>query len=139
LLALLLIRFIVNFKGYVIDAENDLLIFPGGGIEADSFLTYFNPMHWLQGFMRHNIQLSEINQIQTRQHTRKVKTYQDARTDGIKGNHSDLRTGEKTSHYLELDGDFGAIKFTFSSRGKMNQLYSKIIQLNEMGTPVLNR
>ena len=49
------IVFAVNAKGYVVDVEGDTLEFPGGGIGAQSWTTYFNPLHWFQGFMRHSI------------------------------------------------------------------------------------
>ena len=37
-----LIRFRVNAKGYVVDVEGDTLEFPGGGIEAQNWTTYFS-------------------------------------------------------------------------------------------------
>jgi len=107
--------FFVNTKGYVMDVENDTLTFPGGGIAADSFFSYFNPVYWLQRFRRHQIPLSAI---------REVEAYQD--------------TSSKTDK-LDISGDFGAVSFNFFSKGKRDQLYSAIVQINEMGSPMLRR
>ena len=112
--------------GYVIDVENDTLRFPGGGIEAESWLSYFNPMHWLQGFWRHKRRLSEI---------RHVQIYQEVNTSV----NSQGRLVTHKKDVLEIDGDFGAIQFNFKSKSKRDRLYSAIVQLNEMGTPVEGR
>jgi hypothetical protein len=119
-------RFIVNAKGYVVDAENDILEFPGGGIEAESWISYFSPMYWLQGFKRHHIPLSGIRHIET---SRETKTSVDS-----KG-----REHTRKKDILEIDGDFGAVRFNFSSKGKRDQLYSTIVQINQMGDPILRR
>jgi len=42
-------KFGVNKNGYIIDVENDILEFPGGGIEAESWLSYFSPVFLMQG------------------------------------------------------------------------------------------
>lgn len=121
-----LIRFRVNAKGYVIDVEGDTLEFPGGGIEAQSWTTYFNPLHWLQGLMRHSVPLSEV---------REVEAYVDKKQKvDDKG-----RVSTTTRHILDINGEFGAISFSFRSKGKRDELYSALVQINDMGTPVLNR
>ncbi|MDL2210293.1 hypothetical protein LJC26_05770 [Desulfovibrio sp. OttesenSCG-928-O18] len=122
--------FWVNKGGYVIDVENDVLVFPGGGVEAESWLSYFNPMYWLQGFRRHSVPLSEIREIDAYRDTR-TNTYTDS-----KG-----KTHRKTTKtdVLEINGDFGAVRFSFMSKGKRDQLYSAIVQINEMGDPILKR
>ena len=38
-----LLLFRVNAKGYVIDAENGMLEFPGGGIKVQNWTSHFNP------------------------------------------------------------------------------------------------
>jgi cation transport ATPase len=118
--------FRVNAKGYVIDVENDTLEFPGGGIEAESWLSYFNPMFWLQGLTRHQRTLSQIRHIQAYTETN--------RSVGSSGN-----VITRKSNIVEIDGDFGAVRFSFWSKGKMGQFYSAIVQLNEMGFPIANR
>jgi len=128
--ALGIIGFIVNAKGYVIDVENDTFTFPGGGIEAESWLSYFNPMYWLQGLKRHSVPLSQI---------RHIIAYQDTNTSVSTDSRGNVRTRKTTEKIVEIDGDFGAIKFSFSSKGKMGQLYAAIVQINEMGSPMLRR
>ncbi|WP_347865641.1 hypothetical protein [Bilophila wadsworthia] len=121
-----LIRFRVNAKGYVVDVEGDTLEFPGGGIEAQSWTTYFNPLHWFQGLMRHSVPLSEV---------REVEAYVDRQQKvDDKG-----RVSTTTRHILDVNGEFGAISFSFRSKGKRDELYSALVQINDMGTPVLNR
>jgi len=124
------IKFKVESKGYVIDVENNIFEFPGGGIAADSFLSYFNPIFWLQGFQRHQRPLSEIRQAEAYQETSK-REYTDSQ------GRRRVRTIKLDK--LDISGDFGAISFYFASKGKRDQLYSAIIQLNEMGSPVLRR
>ena len=120
------IVFAVNAKGYVVDVEGDTLEFPGGGIEAQSWTTYFNPLHWFQGFMRHSVPLSEV---------REVEAYVDKKQKvDDKG-----RVSTTTRHILDINGEFGAISFSFRSKGKRDELYSALVQINDMGTPVLNR
>jgi hypothetical protein len=125
-----LLKFRVERKGYVVDTENDILEFPGGGIEAESWLSYFNPMYHLQGFKRHQRPLSEI---------RHVQSYQDTNTKISTDSQGRIRTRTNKKDILEINGDFGAVLFTFTSKGKRDQLYSAIVQLNEMGFPVVGR
>ena len=40
-----LLLFRVNAKGYVIDTENGMLEFPGGGIKAQNWTSHFNPLN----------------------------------------------------------------------------------------------
>lgn len=58
-----LLLFRVNAKGYVIDTENGMLEFPGGGIKAQNWTAHFNPLYLFQEFMRHKIALAEIREI----------------------------------------------------------------------------
>jgi hypothetical protein len=124
------VEFSVNAKGYIIDVENDIFKFPGGGIEAESWISYFTPKYLLQGLMRHNVALSAIRHINAEQNE-EVSEYTDS-----KGR---LRTRTTKKNILEIDGDFGAIRFVFSSKGKMGQLHSAIVQINNMGDPILKR
>lgn len=123
-LAILIFR--VNAKGHVIDVENDRLEFSGGGIEADSWTSYFDPSFLLQIFSRHEVPLSEI---------RHINAYRDRKSwvDDKGKSHT------KTRHIVEINGDFGAVSFPFWSKGKRDQLYSAIVQINEMGDPILKR
>ena len=97
---LFFMRFWVNVKGYILALDEGgipILKFPGGGIGADSWLSHFNPMHWLQGFKRHQVSLLEMHEIELLPDNR-----------------------------LELTGDFGAITFNFLSKHKANLLYNEI-------------
>lgn len=122
--------FNVNRKGYVINVESDIFEFPGGGIVADSWLSYFTPAFIFQEFKRHQIPLSAIREIQAYQDT-SIKEEKDFR------GRRRLRTTEKAK--LDLSGDFGAISFTLWSKGKRDQLHSAIVSINKMGDPMLRR
>ena len=122
--------FRANKGGYIIDTENDVLEFPGDGIEAESWLSYFTFTYWFQGFMRHQRPLSEI---------RHINAYEDVNTRVHTDDKGRVRSTTRKSNILEIDGDFGAVRFVFSSKQKMGQLYSAIVQLLEMGAPVVKR
>ena len=104
-----LLRFLVVRHGYVIDLENNMLEFPGGGFEAHTWTDYFTIGYWLQGIVRLHIPLREIRHI------------------------------DRGSSHIDLDGDFGAVRLTFNSKGKCDQLYSALVQLGEMGETVIVR
>ena len=129
----ILLKFRVNRKGYIIDTRNDIFEFPGGGIEAENWLSYFSPTYIFQGYMRHQVQLSTIREIESYVDTSTRSTYivEDGRT----------RRGNVTTkkNKLDMSGDFGALSFVFSSKGKRDQLYSAIVSLNKMGDPMLRR
>lgn len=128
---LFLIRFFVISKGFVIDIENDTLTFPGGGIEADSWTSYFNPTYLLQRFQRHKVNLSEIREIQI---------YTDVVDDALATMlDENRRRHKKKKNMLEINGNFGSVSFDFWSKGKRNQLYSAIVNINEMGDPMVYR
>ena len=122
--------FRVNAKGYVIDTENDIFEFPGGGIVADSFLSYFNTEYLLQWFSRHQIRLSEIRGIQA---------YRVTSTNTSRNTSGKLYTSTSNQDKLDITGDFGAVSFFFMSKGKRDQLHSAIVSLNKMGDPMLRR
>jgi len=104
-----LLRFLVVRHGYVIDLENNMLEFPGGGFEAHTWTDYFTVGYWLQGIVRMHIPLREIRHI------------------------------DRNSSAIDLDGDFGAVSLYFKSKGKCDQLYSALVQLGEMGETVIVR
>ena len=121
LLAFLL--FLANMRGYVVDAENDTFTYPGGGIAADSFIDYFNPGFWLQWFRRYQIPLSQVRHAES--------------SDSVKTKVNDKgKVSRKRRYLIDIDGDFGAVRFCFMSKGKRDQLYSALVVANHMGRPV---
>ena len=120
------IRMIINAKGIVINVPDNKLTFPGGGIDANSWFDYLKPSFIFQYFERKSIPLDEIRYIQEFTNT---THYTDS-----KG-----RRRAKKHKMLEISGNFGAVTFEFYSKGKMDQLYSAIINLNKMGIPVSRR
>lgn len=130
LFVLSVIKFRVISKGYIIDVENNVFEFPGGGIAADSWLSYFTPSYLLQGYKRHRIPLSAIREIQAYRDT-STSTYTDSQ--GVR------RTRTHKADMLDISGDFGAARFHFASKGKRDQLHSAIVSLNKMGDPMLRR
>lgn len=119
-------RGIIIGKGYVINVPQNQFCFPGGGIEANSFTDYFNPVYLTQFFQRRSLPLGQIRSIQEFTD----KTYY---TD------SQGRQRVRRRKMLEITGAFGAVTFEFTSKGKMDQLYSAIINLNKMGIPISAR
>jgi hypothetical protein len=113
-------------KGFVVDVEADTLEFPGGGIAADSALRYLSLGYWLQYINRYTLVISE---------TRQVHPY--SKTNTSVSDSGKVRSS--TTHYLDINGEFGAIQFSFVSKGKRDELYSLLVQMNQMGKPILNR
>lgn len=53
---------------------------------------------------------------------------------------SRLKAGQRTSTPCTgPKASFGAISFSFRSKGKRDELYLALVQINDMGTPILNR
>jgi len=118
--------FQVTAKGFVVDVNADTLEYPGGGIAAESVLSYLLPSYWLQHFRRYTLAISEI---------REVEVYSET-----KHRVSDSgKVSSSTTHYLDINGEFGAIQFSFMTKGKRDELYSLLVQMNQMGNPILNR
>lgn len=110
----------VIFKGFEIDVENDELRFPGGGISFNDITETFKNLN--QFFKRHTLPLSEIQSINT-----KVDYRFNSNGKGIK------------NYYVILNGSFGSIKVKLYSEGKMEQLFTVLVQVNDMGTPIIKR
>lgn len=114
--------FNANRKGFVCDVENDTLEYPGGGIAANSFLSYISPIYWLQYFRRFKLEISEI---------RHFDVYNTTKTNVIsKGNVS-----QPKRYMIDIDREFGAISFVFMSKGKRDELYSLLVSIiHQQGT-----
>ena len=90
---------------YVIDAENGMLEFPGGGIKVQNWTSHFNPLYLFQEFMRHKIALAEIREIHPPLNMRQT----------VYGNG---RSRASVPSRIELNGDFGAVSLSFRIKGK---------------------
>lgn len=112
---LFFLEFRANLKGYVGDVERGILEFPGGGLEPKSFFSYFSPFYWIQGFRRYELSIHEIRQLDKSSYTTRSKG-------------SDGKTKTSTSYLLSLDGEFGAVVFSFSSKAKRDELYSLLVR-----------
>ena len=117
--------FQVNRKGYLVSVEDDILEFPGSGLVADSFFSYFLPSFWMQHFKRYQISVSEIRQLDKYNKTKRSA--------------SNGKTTSSTTYYLDLDGEFGAISFSFMSKHKRDELYSLIMRVIQQGPEILDR
>jgi hypothetical protein len=118
--------FQVTSKGFVVDVAADTLEFPGGGIAADSASSYLSSGYWLQYINRYTLVISKIRQ---------VHPYSQTETSVSDSG----KVSSDTTHYLDINGAFGAIQFSFVTKGKRDELYSLLVQMNQMGKPILNR
>ncbi len=115
------IRFRVIKDGIILNLDTGRLQFPGGGIEANQLTDYINTQFVMQWFKRFDLALNEIAQI-----SKSVKTKVDK--------------GHVTrKYYIHLTGPFGSAAMVFESEGKCDQCYAMIVQVNQMGIPVVNR
>ena len=115
-----LLLFRVNAKGYVIDAENGMLEFPGGGIKVQNWTSHFNPLYLFQEFMRHKIALAEIREIHPPLNMRQT----------VYGNG---RSRASVPSRIELNGDFGAVSLSFRSKEKRDELYLALVRVHHIG------
>jgi uncharacterized protein len=120
---LFLQRVRVELEGYVIDPEKDEFSFPGGAIDANSVSDYFRSKFVTQWLRRFTIRLSDIQSLS-------APTYQSTTVS------NEGRVSQGYSHYVEIQGNFGAATFLFRSEGKRDQLFAALRQSNQMGTPV---
>ena len=95
---------------YVIDAENGMLEFPGGGIKVQNWTSHFNPLYLFQEFMRHKIALAEIREIHPPPNMRQT----------VYGNG---RSRASVPSRIELNGDFGTVSLSFRSKEKRDEPY----------------
>lgn len=122
----ILIGVVVAAKGFVVNVEADTLEYPGGGRIASSVLSYFSPDYWLQSIRRYTLKISEIRHTHAYNETKRHVN-------------NNGKTVKNTFYLLDIDGDFGAISFSFATKGKRDELYSLLVQINKMGSPILNR
>ncbi len=118
--------FLIQAKGYVVDVEADTLEYPGGGMEAESLRSYISKEYWLRAFKRLTLRISEIREVEVYSKT-------------TRRTNSQGKVSSSTAHYLDINGEFGAIQFSFLTKGKRDELHSLLVQMNRMGNPILNR
>lgn len=79
----------------------------------------------MQHFKRYQISVSEIRQLDKYNKTKRST--------------SNGKTTSSTTYYLDLDGEFGAISFSFMSKHKRDELYSLIMRVIQQGPEILDR
>ena len=115
-----------NFPGIVVDAENDKISFPGGGVSANSFLEYISPKFWIQPARRFEYQLSSISSVSP-----DVEVRTNVSKEG--------RVSRHVSYRVCISGSFGSAKISVDDDRKMQELISLLVGLLDMGIPVSNR
>ena len=101
-------------EGYLIDLSERTFSFPASYASANSISELFSPEYISRvlGLKRITVPVSDIREI------------------------SSYYSGH---YYVRINGNFGAYQLCFKDKGKRDELYSLIVQINNMGTPVVNR
>ena len=120
-----------EWSGYVADVNTMKLTIPGKGLMANSILDYVNPIYWLRYFRRIDVDFAKLQQIST-----SVRDY----TSIIQRFFSGDRV-PKTSWFYDINLSCidDTYRLTFRTKNKREQLYAMIVQINQMGSPILNR
>lgn len=124
-------KFQIHSHGFIIDVENDRLEFPGGGLEANDPSGLFN----LARFFRINsVPISQIQQVSVHRITE--LEVENSMMNVLPPIFRDMLCPK---HLFLANGEFGTLKLNFFSKGKRDLLYTSIVQVNEMGIPVVHR
>lgn len=101
-------------EGYLINLAERTFSFPASYASANSISELFSPEYISRvlGLKRITVPVSDIREI------------------------SSYYSGH---YYVRINGNFGAYQLCFKDKGKRDELYSLIVQINNMGTPVVNR
>lgn len=110
-------RLKVIYGGIKIDINNDTLSFPGGGISFNSIEETISNLH--QFFRRYTHKISSIQYIKT----------VDKKTISKKGEIS-------YTYILTFTSVQNTVNLKFSSSAKRDQVYSLIVNINDMGAPI---
>ncbi|MGL5312673.1 MAG: hypothetical protein ACRC92_05465 [Peptostreptococcaceae bacterium] len=109
-----------GLKGVVIDAKNDMITFSGGGITFNKVSQSLLNLH--QDFKRYTFRISDIHHIST------------------KDNRNVDKDGKISYSYkVTLTTINATATLSFSNSAQRDQVYSIIVNLNDMGIPVQNR
>ena len=133
-----LVWLIANWKGVVVDLQNGILSFPGGGVILKHMTDIFKPRYMFQRYLRFELPLKQIRMVEPQQRAPidpKDRYYEDWGAElGASIRAAILNRGHKMS-WLELNGEFGAIKIYLTPQ-RRDELYSLIRSYVEMGIPV---
>ncbi|MGL4935667.1 MAG: hypothetical protein ACRDA0_03355 [Cetobacterium sp.] len=110
----------VELGGVELDIENDKISFSGGAIKFNSVGETLSNLN--QGFKRYSCKISAINFIQAQD---KSNVNKDGKI--------------SYSYLLNFNTLDGAVTLGFSNSAQRDQVYSIIVNLNDMGIPVQNR
>ncbi|MGL5314755.1 MAG: hypothetical protein ACRC92_16000 [Peptostreptococcaceae bacterium] len=114
------IRTRINLGGINIDVENDEISFPGGAVTFNGIGETLANLN--QYFKRYTHKISGINYIKA----------EDRRHVSKEGKIS-------YSYHLTFTSTSGTVTLGFSNSAQRDQVYSIIVNLNDMGIPVQNR
>lgn len=128
---LLVLRLRSIWDGVVIDMDEGIISFPGGGLEANDLFDYLKPKFLLQIFQRITIDISSLQQIS--------KNIDYKLTLSKFFSSSNKKDNKTLVHVLHLTGDFGAASIPFINKQKRNQAYASLAYYLEMGDPVVVR
>lgn len=122
-LLIILYRLKAIWKGIELDIDNRTMSFQGGGIAANDFADYFKLNFLLQYFKRFEINIDEISQIAAKDDVNLIWS-------------KSLKTHiENWTYTINFVGTFGSASVNFTNKGKRDQIYNYIRQLNKMGDP----
>ena len=110
-----------SMGGYVFDFDKREMTFPGGAISANNLSEYFKWWFFLQGMMRFTIRYEDIRNI-----NRGTSIFYDSQGDV-----------SSYTHWIRINGNFGAAEFAFDNEAKLEELNSAIVAMNRMGAPVV--
>ncbi|MGL5596022.1 MAG: hypothetical protein ACRDDH_18975 [Cetobacterium sp.] len=114
------IRTRVEFSGINIDVENDEISFPGGAVTFNSIGQTLANLN--QYFKRYTHKISSIHYITA-------------------NNKSSVNKDGKITYTYQLTfmSTSGTVTLSFTNSAQRDQVYSIIVNLNDMGIPVQNR
>lgn len=111
-----LLRLKAIWNGVELNLDKGTMSFPGGGVSANNLSDYINPQYLLQSLTRFTINIEEIGQIST----------------SLSFKHDSAAVDK---YIINFVGTFGAASVGFSDKGKRDEIYNAIRQINNMGTP----
>jgi len=108
--------------GVLVDPNNDLLEYYGGGNSAESIFDYINPKFLFQALYRFNLKISHITQISE-----------------FRNSFVSDKGYVSHSYGVSIQGTFsqGTVNIKFADAAKRDQLYNAIRSINRMGEPII--
>jgi hypothetical protein len=140
-------RFGANFNGVVVDLDQGIVSYPGGGVIRNNFSDLFRMRFLFQTCYRFVTELDQIRMIEPRNVTVTGGGFAGGLAKGAASAISDQYRSEemlgqhppvqRTFYLLYFNGSSGAVSLSFSSEGKRDEVYSFIRQYQRMGVPVV--